>query len=52
MHDSEPHGFIVHRQRRRHAPAPVRRVDAEVQVLDALAGDLDAQAADVEVVGV
>ena len=39
----KPDGVIAHPQRRRHAHAAVRRVDAEMQVLDALPDDLDRQ---------
>jgi len=32
----QPHGLIAHRPRRGPAHAPVRRIDAQVQVLDGL----------------
>jgi len=44
--DRQPYGIIGHRQRRRHPHAAVRRVDAEVQVLNGLPDDGNFQAAD------
>ena len=42
----QPDGVIRDGQRRGHPHAAVRRIDAEVQVLDGLADDLHRQAAD------